>query len=328
MTLHRRRFLRDISGGLMAGALFSSEGPAAAASRTRWKGAAGTLLEVQGKDAARMLAAALEALPGFEAAVRGRRIAIKPNATGFQPFPVTTDPELIRLLVSELKRRGAFDITVCDAPSYAGVAASRVFSKLGYFELGRQERIRVVCSDPVRASQHVRVSRPEWRRNRFVLTNRVVQEADFVINLAVPKRHHAAGFSCALKNNFGCTADTFRTLAHLHEQDGFFAEALVEFADAVRPDLTIVDARKMLTRSGPGFTPGNRRSGTAPAWCFRATWLPWTATVRGSWRRPTAPSRWTGVLPRNSAMLGLSVWETPTESEPTTWSRIFDQGQE
>jgi uncharacterized protein (DUF362 family) len=89
-----------------------------------------------------------------------------------------------------------------------------------------------------------------------VLTNRLVQEADFVISLAIPKRHHTADFSCALKNNFGCTADTFRTLAHLHEQDGFFADALVEYADAARPDLTIVDGRKMLTRSGPGFTPG------------------------------------------------------------------------
>lgn len=257
MTLHRRRFLRDISGGLIAGALFSSEAPAAAAPiRTRWKGAAGTLFDVQGKNVARMLAAGLGAVPEFEAAVRGRRIAIKPNATAFQPFPVTTDPELIRFLMSELMRRGALHITVCDAPSYAGVVAFRVFSKLGYFELGKQERVTVVCSDPVRGSEYVRISRPEWRRKRFVLTNRFVQEADFIINLATPKRHHAADFSCALKNNFGCTADTFRTLAHLHEQDGFFVDALVEFADAVRPDITIVDARKMLTRSGPGFTPG------------------------------------------------------------------------
>ena len=256
MILCRRRFLRNISGGLLAGALFSSETRAAATPlRTRWKGAADTLLAVQGKDAGRMLAAALEALPGFEAAVRGRRIAIKPNATGSQPFPVATDPELIHLLISELRRRGALDIRVCDGPSYAGIAASRVFSKLGYFQLGRQERVTVVCSDPVRGSQYVRISRPGWRRNRFVLTNRFVHEADFVINLAIPKRHHVADFSCALKNNFGCTADTFRTLAHLHQGD-FFADALVEFADAVRPDLTIVDARKMLTGSGPGFTPG------------------------------------------------------------------------
>jgi uncharacterized protein (DUF362 family) len=257
MIHSRRRLLRDISGSLLSGSLLMTEARAATAPlRTRWNGAADRLLVVEGKDVARMLAAGFEALPELEAAVRGRRIIIKPNATGYQPFPVTTDPDLIRLVISELRQRGARDITICDAPSYAGFAASRVFSKLGYFELEKRERVRVVCCDPVRGSDHVRVSRPEWRRNRFLLTNRFVQDSDLIINLAIPKRHHAADLSCALKNNFGCTADTFRTLAHLHEQDNFFTESLVEFADAARPDLTIVDARKMLTKSGPGFTPG------------------------------------------------------------------------
>ena len=203
-----------------------------------------------------MLAVGLEALPGFDTAVRGKRIVLKPNATGYQPYPVTTDPLLLRFVIAELRRRGARDITLCDAPSYAGLTASRVFSKLGYYELGRHEKVSVLCCDPVRGSHHIRVSRPEWRRNPILLTNRFVRNADLVINLAIAKRHHAADFSCALKNNFGCTADTFRTLAHSRESDGFFDESLVEFADAVRPELTIVDARKLLTKSGPGFIPG------------------------------------------------------------------------
>ncbi len=251
MTASRRQFLLSTLAG------FSPvPGVASPPARKSWPAAKEKLLVVEGRDAPRMLGKGLEVLPGFEAAVRGKRIMIKPNATGFQPYPVTTDPVLLRALITELKRRGAAAITLCDAPSYAGIAASRVFSKLGYFDLGREQNIGVLCCDPVRGSQHVSVSRPEWTRNRVLLTNRFVRDADLVVNLAIPKRHHAADFSCALKNHFGCTADTFRTLAHSREKDGFFDDSLVEFADAVRPELTIVDARQLLTRSGPGFTPG------------------------------------------------------------------------
>ena len=36
----------------------------------------------------------------------------------------------------------------------------------------------------------------------------------------------------------------------------FFDRSIVEFADAVRPELTIVDARRVLTRAGPTIRPG------------------------------------------------------------------------
>jgi uncharacterized protein (DUF362 family) len=42
-----------------------------------------------------------------------------------------------------------------------------------------------------------------------------------------------------------------------HAQGGeFFDYCLVEFADAVRPNLTIVDARLILAKAGPSFHPG------------------------------------------------------------------------
>lgn len=249
MRLGRRQFLQGAAAGLVTSA-------ASTLPRNGWPAAKEQLIVVEGRDLQRMLVRGLEALPELQTAVRGKNILLKPNATGFQPYPVTTDPVMLRLLIRELKRRGAAQITLCDAPSYAGITAWRVFSKLGYFELGQQEDIRVLCCDPVRGSQHMLVSRREWKRNSVLLTNRFVQNADLVINLAIPKRHHVADFSCALKNSFGCTADTFRTLAHSREQDSFFDESLVEFADAVRPELTIADARKVLAKSGPGFTPG------------------------------------------------------------------------
>jgi len=202
-----------------------------------------------------MLASGLNRLPQLEAALESKHVLIKPNATASEPYPVTTDVALLRALVGYVKRAGAAQITICDSSSFAGFSNDRVFIKLGYFSLATEESVGAMAIDSQVGSEYVRISNAQWKTNKFLMTDRSVNEADFVINLAIPKRHHAADFSCALKNNFGCTYGTFRMLAHLRGGE-FFDNSLVEFADAVRPNLTIVDARSILAKAGPSFHPG------------------------------------------------------------------------
>jgi uncharacterized protein (DUF362 family) len=213
------------------------------------------MIVVRGDDVNSMVRAALGRAPGLNGLLRGRRVVIKPNATASQAYPVTTDVALLGAVVRHAKEAGAARITICDSSSYAGLANYRVFSKLGYFRLASEEGVRATVTDSQVGSEYVRVTDPRWKRNPYIFTDRIVNEADFVINLAIPKRHHAADFSCALKNNFGCTYGTCRMIAHAQSEE-YFDESVVEFADAVRPDLTIVDARSLLTRSGPAFRPG------------------------------------------------------------------------
>jgi len=213
------------------------------------------LVSVEGNDVREMLAAGLNRLPRLEEALKGKRVLIKPNATASEPYPVTTDVALLRAMVQYLKRAGASQITLCDSSSFAGLANDRVFTKLGYFSLAKEQSVSATVIDSQVGSDYIRMSNQKWTANAFLLTDRLVNEADFVINLAIPKRHHVADFSCALKNNFGCTYGTFRMLAHLQGGE-FFDHSLVEFADAVRPNLTIADARLVLAGSGPSFRQG------------------------------------------------------------------------
>ncbi len=213
------------------------------------------LLSVEGDDLTRMLASGLDRLPDLTKALRGKRVVIKPNATASEPYPVTTEVKLLSEIVTFVKSAGAAEITICDSSSFAGISNDRVFTRLGYYGLARQQSVKAAAIDSQVGSEYVRVSNPRWTANTFLLTDRLVNQADFVINVATPKRHHIADFSCALKNNFGCTYGTFRMLAHSGDDD-FFDKSLVEFADAVRPNLTIVDARSILAKFGPGFRPG------------------------------------------------------------------------
>jgi uncharacterized protein (DUF362 family) len=213
------------------------------------------LVAVEGNDLVRMLAAVLKRFPTLDGALKGKRVLIKPNATASEPYPVTTDVLLLKAVVERVKRAAAAEITISDSSSFAGLANDRVFTKLGYYQLGKEQSVKTAAIDSQVGCDYVRVSHPNWRTNAFLLTDRRVNQADFVINLAIPKRHHIADFSCALKNNFGCTYGTFRMLAHARGE-AFFDDSLVEFADAVRPNLTIVDARLILAKFGPGFRPG------------------------------------------------------------------------
>jgi uncharacterized protein (DUF362 family) len=267
----RRDFLKNLSSlpflffnlnGQTSPFSWLSDNPRRSSSNPFVKGGKSILVVVEGRNLKKMLEAGFRALPGFEDVLRAKkRIVLKPNATAPEPYPVTTDINLLRELVSKIKRCSSSQITICDSSSYAGLTAHRVFSKLGYFDLGREKRIKVYSIDPTKGSYFMKVTSPSWKRNRSLLTNRIVQESDFVVNCAIPKRHHAADFTCALKNNFGCTYDTFRMLAHSTlsskgDQTEFFDQSLVEFADAVRPELTIVDARSILAKSGPSFHSG------------------------------------------------------------------------
>jgi len=262
--MDRRQFLwsvallhpavRALASGPIAGLQFIG-GRERPASNRFWRNGKPLLVAVEGDAVAPMLASAFGRLPELEEGLKGKRVLIKPNATASEPYPVTTDLALLKAVVQYVKRAGAAQIIICDSSSFAGLANDRVFSKLGYYALAKQESVRAAAIDSQVGSDYVRVSNPKWKANSFLLTDRTTNQADFVINLAIPKRHHVADFSCALKNNFGCTYGTFRMVAHLRGGD-FFNNSLVEFADAVRPDLTIVDARLILAKAGPAFHPG------------------------------------------------------------------------
>jgi uncharacterized protein (DUF362 family) len=262
--LDRRQFLcsmallhptvRALANGLLPG-LRPANGQERTANNLFLHNGRPLLVAVEGNDVGQMLAAGLNRLPRLQDALYGKHVLIKPNATASEPYPVTTDVALLRAVVQYLKRAGAAHITVSDSSSFAGFANDRVFRKLGYFSLAKEESVRAAAIDSQVGSEYVRVSNPKWMANAFLLTDRLANEADFVINLAIPKRHHTADFSCALKNNFGCTYGTFRMLAHTRGGE-FFDNSLVEFADAVRPNLTIADARLVLAKSGPSFRPG------------------------------------------------------------------------
>jgi uncharacterized protein (DUF362 family) len=223
-------------------------------------------------DPERMLRAALEAIGGLKPLVGGGAEAlIKPNFVFRQPFPVTTDPEMIFLVARLLREAGASGVEAFDAPGTYLVGTEReTFDFYDIVRRGAEQGIAVTIGDAGRRRDFVKTRKAGWQAYPEIIVHKKVHQAPIIINMPCLKRHHTSFLTCALKNHFGAIYGAQRWDAHIRGEgiqkgikgaaertkaafrdETHFMTALAEFADAVRPELSIVDARAILIKGGP-----------------------------------------------------------------------------
>jgi uncharacterized protein (DUF362 family) len=223
------------------------------------------LVAVQGEDMNAMLRKGIEALGGLDKLLSfGSEAVFRGNYVARQPYPVTTAPEFITAAARELKSCGFERTSLFDSHGSALLSASApdaILRKLGVHDHLEKEGIAVITRDFMDPGEFRPVRNAAWKISSPVGVHRMLHEAGVVISLPVVKRHGAARFTCALKMHFGSVAMADRIITHKRDRTGgseYLDERLVSFADAVRPQLNIVDARAILTRSGPTLSGGGR----------------------------------------------------------------------
>ncbi len=228
------------------------------------------LVVVSGTDVDAMVDAGLQAIGGLEQTIgANRQVLLKPNTNQRDPFPSITAPETIRAVARHCVAAGAERVLVHedhkreldpyyrpeDLPGMEIIlshAPTREDFVLVEYE-GWQGDMEVppIPEEGGGMLQRLRDYTPE-RGPRLRLA-REIQTAPVVINLPVLKRHFAGQITSALKNHFGSVAGPHRWLAHaaLHSNRDYYDRKLVEFASAVRPELTITDIRSIQAVTGP-----------------------------------------------------------------------------
>ena len=270
MPVSRRDFIRTTAIGAAGVAMAGSQLGCSAGSALPREGLGNLFMEgdkpllvvVEGDSLSTMLETGLDAIGGLSQLVSGKKVVLKPNVLNSQPPPITTPVETVISIGKHAQSGGAESITICDANSSSSARAVK-FEGLGYPEHldGTGFKMDAVGFDE--AISHVFVEKSTWRSHPKIGVVKTLHEADVVINIPVVKRHDGARFTCALKNHFGSVYGSLRFVAHRKmDKDGdagkeFFDVALAEFADAVRPELNIVDARTLLMRAGPSMKPNS-----------------------------------------------------------------------
>ncbi len=281
MTWTRRGFLKVTTCGAVGAAVSQTDSLAAALEGSMVsagrlgvpspfvKNGKPMLVVVEGTDYEAMLDAGLEALGGLDKLVqKDNSVVLKPNLLKPQPYPVTTDPDFVFAVSRQVKGLGCEKVVVRDSPSAGGAKKDSAFTSNKYFEKGKAAGVEVVATDKQSDPEFLACQESRWELHPQILVDRDLLAADVIINLPPLKRHFIPGMTCALKNHFGCVHGSARMKAHQEAKNGaegvrYFRRSIAEYADAVRSDLTIVDARSLLVKGGPSLGGGPAEVKTA-----------------------------------------------------------------
>lgn len=205
------------------------------------------LVCVDGTDIAAMLSAGLEALGGLAKLISGNQdILIKPNCNSLDPYPGVSSLSCILAIMAEVKKVSNGTISVADQ---GYVSSSSVYPSIGLDrEVANAGGTLLTLGGTVRVrGQGFRSEMPDF----MVYTE--IYNAPIVINTSVLKRHNFANLTCAIKNNVGAVAGpgATSTRSYLHRESLDVQRDLAELAGLIRPELSIIDARTILTVSGP-----------------------------------------------------------------------------
>ena len=181
-------------------------------------------------------------LSGFSlASARGKSVLLKPNMLGAYPpkMGVTSPPQLIEATARIFCEAGA-RVSIGDSPNWIHPIESvwEVTGIRAAARAGGAEEIRIEAKGSVERCG--------------VWISRAVDDADIVVNLPKIKTHGLTILSLAVKNLFGCVCGMQKSLHHRDAKSrADFADVLVRVAEAVKPELTIVDGVVAMEGDGP-----------------------------------------------------------------------------
>ena len=176
----------------------------------------------------------------------GQSVLLKPAVNSGNPYPATTDPEVVYILAKLVREAGGrpfvADRTMFLRSTRAAFEKTRILDAAG--------AAGVPCL-PLDDAEVVALHHPlasHWS-DAIVLIYRPASEADHVINLCTLRTHRLGGFTMAMKNWVGVVAGSARPGMHLGSG---FRERLAEISLVVRPSLVLLDGRQGFADRGPG----------------------------------------------------------------------------
>jgi uncharacterized protein (DUF362 family) len=191
--------------------------------------------------------AALAAIGGIERFVRsGDDVIVKPNiCTDYYPFEyaATTNPQVVGTLVRLCLGAGARRVRVMDSPF--GGTAERAYARSG---ISDDTEAAGGEMEVMNRNKFVETAIPEGRDLRQWTFYQEVLDADLVIDVPIAKHHSLARLTLAGKNLMGVIQGRNRMHSNLGQR-------IADLVSLVRPQLTVVDAVRILMANGP--TGGN-----------------------------------------------------------------------
>jgi len=195
----------------------------------------------------------LSPLGGIEAFVEpGANVLLKPNfLTGSRPAKECITRSEIVACVAKLVKEAGGNPFIGDSPAFG--SAHGVAKANGYLPMVEALQI------PIVEFQGKRYQTASEEFNHLRLSKEAMS-ADAVINLPKVKSHSQLTLTLGVKNLFGCVPGKMKAWWHMEagKDSNRFGNMLVETANAIAPDLTLIDG--IIGHEGNGPSAGEPRS--------------------------------------------------------------------
>jgi uncharacterized protein (DUF362 family) len=199
------------------------------------------LAAVEGESPAAITRQAIALLGGMGKFVaRGDRVVIKPNI-GWDRTPemaACTNPEVVRTLVELVLEAGAKKAVVIDNTTNQ---AKRCYVRSGIQEAVKQAGGDMLFVDDYRVKKMA--LKGEWLKEWEIVQD--VVESDKIINVPIAKHHSLCRLTLGMKNWLGATGGARN---QFHQS---LDKTMVDLAAFFKPQLTVLDAYRILVRNGP-----------------------------------------------------------------------------
>jgi uncharacterized protein (DUF362 family) len=201
-----------------------------------------------GSDPAELTRRAIAAVGGIERFVKpGADVIVKPNichAYYGPEYATTTNPQVVAAVVGLCLGAGAKRVRVMDLP-FGGTPQA------AYAKSGIEDAVKAAGGqmDVMKSMRYRDVDIPQGRVLKKWKVYGDILDADTVIDVPIAKNHGSATLTLSMKNLMGVVDNRNGMHARgLHQ-------SIADICTVIRPQLTVVDATRILLRNGP--TGGN-----------------------------------------------------------------------
>jgi uncharacterized protein (DUF362 family) len=204
------------------------------------------LAAVRGGEPEEMFDRGIATMGGMKRFVsKGQTVVVKPNmAWDVRPeLGANTNPALVERIVRRCIEAGASKVYVFD---HTCDLWKRSYITSGIEEAARRAGATVVPADQVRYYQKAPIAGA--RILKETLVHELVLQSDVFINVPVLKNHGGAGLTISMKNLMGIVWDR----GEFHSRG--LHQCIADLSLLRKPDLNVVDAYRVMTKSGPRGT--------------------------------------------------------------------------
>jgi uncharacterized protein (DUF362 family) len=197
----------------------------------------------RGQDPESLVQAAIDALGSIEHFVKkGDDVIIKPNicvAYHTYEYAATTNPDVVGALVKLCVGAGARRVRVMDQPF--GGTAEQAYERSGIAKTVKEAGGEMEVMSPIKFKK---IAIPDGRDIKEWQVYIDAIDADVLINVPIAKHHNLGRLTLGMKNLMGLILK--RPEFHFN-----LGQRLADLTSLLRPELTVVDAVRILTNHGP-----------------------------------------------------------------------------